>query len=103
MERIGDVAGYPRSERVGNGYRYYYNDGKLSMVLPLCVRSATRTSRLGCRRTDVTVICTTGVVSGLLDQLPIAQATPIAREYGEQLAEAQPKYRVVSTAPRTFR
>ena len=36
MERIGDVTGYPRSERVGNGYRYYYNGGKLSMVLPLC-------------------------------------------------------------------
>jgi len=36
MERIGDVTGYPRSERVGDGYRYYYNGGKLSIDLPLC-------------------------------------------------------------------
>jgi hypothetical protein len=43
------------------------------------------------------------VFSELLDQLPIAQATPIAREYNEQLAEAQAKDQVVSTAPRTFR
>ena len=34
MERIGAVAGYPRSERVGNGYRYYYNGGKFLMDLP---------------------------------------------------------------------
>ena len=33
-----------------------------------------------------------GVVAGLLDQLPIAQAAPIAREYNEQLTEAQAKY-----------
>jgi len=41
---------------------------------------------------DVTVICTTGVVSGLLGRLPITQAAPIAREYNEQLAKAQAKY-----------
>jgi hypothetical protein len=58
MERIGAAAGYPRSE--GNGYRYYYNGGKLLMDLAP-VR---------------------------LDQLPIAQAGPIAREYNEQLAGA---------------
>jgi len=41
---------------------------------------------------DVAVICTTGVVSGLLGRLPITQAAPIAREYNEQLAKAQAKY-----------
>jgi predicted TIM-barrel fold metal-dependent hydrolase len=33
-----------------------------------------------------------GVVAGLPDQLPIAQAAPIAREYNEQLAKAPAKY-----------
>lgn len=41
---------------------------------------------------DVTVICTTGVASGPIDQLPIAQVGPIARQYNEQLAEAPTKY-----------
>ena len=93
MERIGDVAGYPRSERVGSGYRYYYNAGKLSMDLPpVWFDLPQGLADSAAAVPDVTVICTTGVVSGLLDQLPIGQAAPIAREYNERLAEAQAKY-----------
>jgi hypothetical protein len=58
------------SERAGNGYRHYYNGGKLSMNLPPVwfdppqglADSATAVP-------DVTVICTTGVLAGPLDQL----------------------------------
>ena len=32
--RIGDVAGYLRSERIDDGYRYYYNSSRLPMNLP---------------------------------------------------------------------
>jgi aminocarboxymuconate-semialdehyde decarboxylase len=93
MERIGDVSGYPRSERVADGYRYYYNGGKLSMDLPAVWFDLPRgLADSAAAAGDVTVICTTGVVAGLLDQLPIGQAAPIAREYNEQLAAAQAKY-----------
>jgi hypothetical protein len=39
----------------------------------------------------VMVIYTTEAASGLPDQLPIAPAAPIVREYNEQLAEAPAK------------
>lgn len=93
MERIGDTPGYPRSERVADGYRYYYNGGKLSMDLPAVWFDLERgLADSAAAVSDVTVICTTGVVAGLLDQLPVGQAASIAREYNEQLAAAQAKY-----------
>jgi aminocarboxymuconate-semialdehyde decarboxylase len=96
MERLGEVSGYPRSERVGDGYRYYYNGGRLSMDLPPVwfdlERGLEESAAAAGAGADVTVICTTGVVSGLFDQLPIDQAAPLAREYNEQLAEVQARH-----------
>ncbi len=93
MEHLSEATGYPRAERAGDGYRYYYNDGRLSMDLPPVwfdlERGLADSAAAG---SDVTVICTTGVISGLLDQLPIRQAAPIAREYNEQVAQTQARY-----------
>lgn len=93
MERIEDAPGYPRSERVGDGYRFYCNSGRLSTNLPpVWFDLAQGLADSAAAVPDVTVICTTGVLSGLLDQLPIGQAASIARAYNEQLALAQAKY-----------
>lgn len=93
MEHLSEATGYPRAERHGDGYRYYYNDGRLSMDLPPVwfdlQRGLADSAAAG---SDVTVICTTGVLSGLLDQLPVRQAAPLAREYNEQLAQTQARY-----------
>ena len=93
-ERLLDATGYPRSERVGDGYRIHYNDGKLSTSLSAVwldleqglADSAAATATVGA---EAAVICTTGVITGLLDQLPAARAVPIAREYNERVAEVQ--------------
>ena len=63
MEHIRDVAEYPRSERVGNGYRHYYNGGKLFMNLPPVWFDLPRgLADSATAVPDVTVICTTGAV-----------------------------------------
>jgi aminocarboxymuconate-semialdehyde decarboxylase len=94
VERLGEVNGYPHAERVADGYRYYYNNGRLSMDLPAVWFDLERglADSASAAGDDVTVICTAGVISGLFDQLPIDQAMPIAREYNEQLAETQARY-----------
>jgi aminocarboxymuconate-semialdehyde decarboxylase len=94
MERLGDVNGYPRAEHVADGYRYYYNNGRLSMDLPPVWFDLERglAESAAAAGSDVTVICTAGVISGLFDQLPVDQAVPIAREYNERLAETQARY-----------
>jgi aminocarboxymuconate-semialdehyde decarboxylase len=94
MERLGQVDGYPRAERVGDGYRYYYNNGKLSMDLPPVWFDLERgmEESAAAAGAEVEVICTAGVISGLFDQLPLDQAMPIAREYNAQLAEMQARY-----------
>lgn len=94
MEHLLEVRGYPRSERIGDGYRVHYDGGRLSTdITPVWLDleqgladSAAATASVGA---DVAVICTTGVITGLLDELPAEQAVPIAREYNERIAEAQ--------------
>ncbi len=93
MEHLSGATGYPRAERAGDGYRYYYNDGRLSMDLPPVWFDLERgLADSAVAGSNITVICTTGVISGLLDQLPIHQAAPIAREYNEQVAQTQARY-----------
>jgi aminocarboxymuconate-semialdehyde decarboxylase len=94
MERLGELSGYPRAERVGAGYRYYYNAGRLTMDLPPVWFDLDRglDDSAAAAGSDVTVICTTGVVSGLFDQLPVETAVSLAREYNEQLAAVQSRY-----------
>jgi aminocarboxymuconate-semialdehyde decarboxylase len=97
LEHLLDAKGYPRSERAGDGYRCYYNDGKLLLNFPPVwldleqglADSAAAAATVGA---DVAVISTMGVIAGLLDQLPAEQAVPIAREYNAQIAEAQARH-----------
>lgn len=94
MERLGTVDGYPHAERIADGYRYYYNNGGLSMDLPpvwFDLESGLAASAAAAG-SDVTVICTAGVISGLFDQLPTDLAATVAREYNEQLADMQTRY-----------
>ncbi len=93
FEKLAARADYPRAVRDGEGYRYYFNNGRSYVPLPavwfdldagLAVSDATGH--------DVTVVATTGVLAGLLDQLPLAAAAEIAADYNEQLAQAQRAY-----------
>jgi aminocarboxymuconate-semialdehyde decarboxylase len=93
FERLAARADYPRAVRDGEGYRYYFNNGRSYVPLPavwfdldagLAVSDATGH--------DVTVVATTGVLAGLLDQLPLAAAAEFAADYNEQLAQAQRAY-----------
>jgi aminocarboxymuconate-semialdehyde decarboxylase len=87
-------AGYPRSERAGDGYRIHYNDGKLTTSLSAVWLDLERglddsAAAAATAGADVSVICTTGVMTGILDQLPAGQAVPAARDYNEQVAKVQ--------------
>lgn len=93
FERLAGRADSPRAVRDGDGYRYYFNNGRSYVPLPavwfdldagLAVSDATGH--------DVTVVATTGVLAGLLDQLPLAAAAEFAADYNEQLAQAQRAY-----------
>jgi aminocarboxymuconate-semialdehyde decarboxylase len=93
FEKLAARAEYPRAVCDGGGYRYYFNNGRSYVPLPavwfdldagLAVSDATGH--------DVTVVATTGVLAGLLDQLPLAAAVEFATDYNEQLAQAQRAY-----------
>jgi aminocarboxymuconate-semialdehyde decarboxylase len=84
----------PRTERVGDGYRYYYNQGRAFLPLPavwydLEAGLAESEATTGA---DTAVICTTGVLSGLLDQLPQVDSIDVAHAYNEEIASAQRRY-----------
>jgi aminocarboxymuconate-semialdehyde decarboxylase len=92
-ERLCGRSGYPRAERAGDGYTYLYNAGRSRLDLPavwfdldsgLAVMDATGH--------ETAVVCTTGVLSGLLDQLPSAEAAEIAGAYNEEMAAVQRRH-----------
>lgn len=90
MERMCERSGYPRAVRDGSGYTYLYDGGKAEMSLPEiwfdldAGLAAAEVSGLG-----TAVVCTTGVLSGLLDQVAVAEAVDIALEYNEIMAAAE--------------
>jgi aminocarboxymuconate-semialdehyde decarboxylase len=93
FEKLAALADYPRAVRDGDGYKYYFNNGRSYVPLPavwfdldagLAVSDATGH--------DVTVVATTGVLAGMLDQAPLATAVEFAADYNEKLAEAQRAY-----------
>jgi aminocarboxymuconate-semialdehyde decarboxylase len=91
FEQMAARAEYPRTERVGDGYRYYYNEGHNFLPLPavwfdLDAGLAAAEAATG---PETVVVCTTGVLSGLLDQLPAAEAVDSAFAYNEEIAKAQ--------------
>jgi aminocarboxymuconate-semialdehyde decarboxylase len=102
FERLAARPDYPRAVREGDGYKYYFNHGRSFIPLPAVwfdLDAGLAVSDEAAGR-DVTVVATTGVLSGLLDQFPLAAAVPLATDYNEQLAAAQRRYpgRVFGTA-----
>jgi aminocarboxymuconate-semialdehyde decarboxylase len=92
----------PRTERDGDGYRYYYDQAGRYLPLPgewfdLEAGLAESARVTGA---DTTVVCTAGVLSGLMDMLPSPDAIDLANEYNEEMAKAQAGYpgRVHGTA-----
>lgn len=91
FEYMAGRAEHPRTERDGDGYKYYYNSGRRFLALPAVwfdldaglAASAAATGE------DTVVVCTTGVLSGLLDQLPTTEAVDAAVAYNEEIAKAQ--------------
>jgi aminocarboxymuconate-semialdehyde decarboxylase len=91
FEYMAARAEFPRTERVGDGYRYYYNEGRDFLPLPavwydLDAGLAASDAASG---PDTVVVCTTGVLSGLLDQLPTKEGIDTAVAYNEEIAKAQ--------------
>lgn len=95
FEHMAARAEYPRAERVGDGFRYHYNGGRDCLPLPgiwydLDAGLAASEAATG---PDTVVVCTTGVLSGLLDQLPAKEAIDTAVSYNEEIAKAQRTHR----------
>jgi aminocarboxymuconate-semialdehyde decarboxylase len=91
FEKLAALAEYPRAVRDSDGYKYYFNNGRSYVPLPavwfdLEAGLAAADAAAG---GPVTVVVTTGVLAGLLDQLPPAAAAEFAADYNERLAQAQ--------------
>ncbi|HEV7979206.1 amidohydrolase family protein [Amycolatopsis sp.] len=91
FETMANRSGQPRTERVGDGYKYYFNNGNNFIPLPavwfdLDAGFAVADSATG---PDTVVVCTTGVLAGLLDQMPMREAVDEAFAYNEEIAKAQ--------------
>ncbi|MGH3251434.1 MAG: amidohydrolase family protein [Trebonia sp.] len=93
FEKLAALADYPRAVREGDGYKYYFNHGRSYVPLP-AVWFDLDAGLAGSDATghDVTVVATTGVLAGLLDQAPLATAVELAADYNERLAAAQRDY-----------
>jgi aminocarboxymuconate-semialdehyde decarboxylase len=93
FEKLAALADYPRAVRDGDGYKYYFNNGRSYIPIP-AVWFDLDAGLAVCDATghDVTVVGTTGVLAGMLDQAPLADAVALAADYNEQLAAAQRAY-----------
>jgi aminocarboxymuconate-semialdehyde decarboxylase len=90
FETLAALADYPRAVRDGDGYKYYFNNGRSYVPLPAVWfdldAGLAASDAVG---HDVTVVATTGVLAGMLDQAPLATAVDLAADYNEKLAAAQ--------------
>jgi aminocarboxymuconate-semialdehyde decarboxylase len=94
LERMRRRAEFPRVEREGERYVYLYNGGRDWLNLPPVWTDLDKGLRVAADATGpgTAVLCTTGVLSGLLDQVPAAEAAEVALEYNEQIAAAQRRF-----------
>lgn len=94
FERVRARLDQPRAERLGDGYRYFYNGGRahldlegawfeLEEGLERLERASTQPSA---------VVCTLGVLSGFVDQLPATEAIDAAAAFNEEMAAAQRRH-----------
>jgi aminocarboxymuconate-semialdehyde decarboxylase len=92
FEHLGQRTDCPRAEPAAHTYAYWYGNGRKATLKPdwnfhnleeglAVAREATGT--------DTEVICTAGVLAGLLDQLPVAEGSKIATIYNTTLADTQ--------------
>jgi aminocarboxymuconate-semialdehyde decarboxylase len=91
FEALAESPTFPRTERVGDGYRFLFNGGNNVIPLPavwfdLDAGFAASEAATG---SETAVVSTTGVLSGLLDQMPLGEAVGYAHEMNEALAKVQ--------------
>src|SRR5215470_11810668 len=91
FERMAERVGYPRTERVGDGYRFVFNNGNSFIPLPAMWFDLDEAMAVAEAATgpDTAVVCTAGVLTGLLDQMPVADAVKSANDMNEALATVQ--------------
>lgn len=94
LEEMRGRAQYPRVERDGDGYVCWYNEGGSRIALSSewfdLERGLAVTEETGY---ETTVVCTTGVLSGLNDQASLADSIDIAVRYNEEVAAAQRRHK----------
>lgn len=90
LERMCERDGYPRTVRDGLGYVYLYDQGKGQIPLPeVWIDLDAGLAAAEAAGAGTAVVCTAGVLSGLLDQVPLAEAVDIALEHNELMAAAE--------------
>ncbi|MEV0073728.1 amidohydrolase family protein [Amycolatopsis sp. NPDC050768] len=91
FETMARRGSFPRTERVGDGYRYLYNNGRGFIPLPAIWSDldAGFEAAFAATGPDTVVVCTTGVLAGMLDQMPADEALDEAYAYNEEIARAQ--------------
>ena len=90
FERVSARVEQPRAERLGDGYRYFYNEGRAHIDLPgVWFELEEGLARMDRAAADTSVICTLGVLSGFVDQLPTSEAIEAAAAWNEEMAAAQ--------------
>ena len=94
LEMLCAEEGFPRAERDSDGYVYWFNEGRSSIDLPSVWLDLEGGLEATERATgpDFSVINTTGVLAGLLDQLPLDRASQVAVAFNEEVAQAQRIY-----------
>ncbi len=93
FEKLAALADYPRAVRDGDGYRYYFNNGRSYIPIPaVWFDLDAGLADSDAAGHDVTAVGTSGVLSGMLDQAPLATAVELAADYNERLAQAQRAY-----------
>ncbi|MCI2415963.1 amidohydrolase family protein [Saccharopolyspora sp. K220] len=95
FEHMANRLEHPRAERVGDGYKYFYNGGRGFLPLPAVWYDleAGLAASEAVSGPETVVVCTTGVLGGLLDQLPTNDAIDAAFAYNEEIAKAQRTHR----------
>lgn len=82
---------HPRTERNGDGYKYHFDNHGGYLPLPAVWYDLDAGLALTDETTgaDTAVVCTTGVLSGLMDMLPTKDAIDLAASYNQEIAAAQ--------------
>lgn len=93
FERLTKHDGFPRTERVGEGYKYWFNGGRSFIPLTAAWFDLQTGLEEAGAAGDVAVVATAGVLPGLIDQLPPTVAVPLAQSYNEALAAAERAHR----------